>query len=144
MQNFGEAVDHRQKMRTQLKNVVISIAIALVAGVASLAFVCRSKTINEQASPGSDYVAKLEQSDCGATTRFETDVTIVATKPRLGLGVFGHASENVFTFTGSSSQVRVHWESAAKLVVECTKCDPKNVHLWRGSWHEVTIRYAPG
>jgi hypothetical protein len=103
---------------------------------------CRSTTEAADHSPGAIYVARLEQSDCGATTRFQTYVIIAEAKSRFGLPGFGHRSENVFTLLGASSHIKLHWNSDTELVVECNACQAKDRRVWKSNWETVSVKYA--
>jgi len=121
--------------------VVVSVALLLAVLVILLVRSCGSTVQVEEQSPGARYLARLEQSDCGAVTRFDSDVTLVQKASRLGLAIFGHPSENVFTLNAASSHVRLHWESATTLIVDCSGCETKDVHVWTSKWKEVSVKY---
>jgi hypothetical protein len=117
---------------------------ALATVVLLLAFgrmMCGSRTRAEIRSPDARFVAALEESDCGATTGFDTDLMIVRSRPRLGIPWLGRPRENVFTLTAGSSHVSLSWESPTTLVVDCADCAPKDVHVWKRSWKQVSIKY---
>ena len=127
------------------KTIVLAFAALLLAGAAVLLILsglCASTIQAEVGAPDTRYLARLEQSDCGAVTRFDTDVMVTEKEPRLGLQIFGHRRENVFTFTGASSHVKVYWEGPSDLVVQCMECRAADVHIWKTRWKGVSIRYV--
>lgn len=117
------------------------ILAAIVFLVAFDRLTCSLRTESESQSPDARFVAKLQESDCGALTRFETYVTLSQSRPRLGMRFLGHSRADVLTLEESSSHLSLLWGTLTSLVVDCTGCAPKDVHIWMSSWNQVSITY---
>jgi hypothetical protein len=126
------------------KGVGILVGTLLLIGVAVLfvlSRLCSSNIKAQELSPDAKYIARIEESSCGAVTRFDTDVMLLKAKPRLGIGVLGRSNGNVFTLTASSSHLSLRWDDATTLVVQCSGCDSRDVHEWKSRWERVSLRY---
>ena|SRR5216117_1073935 len=137
---------------TLLGKVACAVGILALAGmllVILLVFLwpCEWRITGQEESPGAQYVARVEDINCGAMTRYQSFVLVLENRPRLGLAILGHSKENVLTLIGAGSQISLHWESQTALVVECDECKPEEVSIWMNSWKQVSIKYilhAPG
>jgi hypothetical protein len=110
---------------------LLLIAVGTVAGVYILSFVgmfmyfgdgCANEPIAEFASPDGKTKAIVFQRDCGATTGFSTQISLLPTGSTLK-----NESGNLFVSDtnhgtapsgpGGGPEVRVSWRSATELVV---------------------------
>ncbi len=111
----------------KFSGIVFGAVMALFATVAvGLYFYigsgCRNEVIAEAASPDHHFKAVVFQRDCGATTGFSTQVSVV--KASAG---FGNSAGNVFTSDtnrgsapsgqGGGPEVKIRWRSPGLLVV---------------------------
>jgi hypothetical protein len=131
---------------TLLRQVACAVGVVALAGmllVILLVFLwpCVWRITAEEQSPGAQYLARVDESNCGALDNFQSFVEIHENRPRLGLAILGHSHANVLTLIGAGSQIRLHWESQTSLVVECDECKPEEVSVWMNSWKQVSIKY---
>jgi hypothetical protein len=98
----------------------------LIAGVAGFYFLlgasCGNKVLAEVSSPNGAVKAVVFQRDCGATTGFSTQVSVVAAGSALG-----NSAGNVFVADsdhgsapsgpGGGPEVKVQWRATDQLVV---------------------------
>lgn len=111
----------------KILGIVFGITIALFAAAyIGLYFLissgCGNEVISEVASPDNQFKAVVFERDCGATTDFSTQVSIIKTSDSLG-----NFSGNVFTSDtnhgyapsgpGGGPEVKVRWISSSLLVV---------------------------
>ena len=137
---------------TLLGKVACAVGILALAGMLLvillvLLWPCVWRITGQEQSPGAQYLARVEESNCGALDPFQSFVEIHENRPRLGLAILGHSKEDVLTLIGAGSQIRLHWEIPTTLVVECDECKPEEVSIWMNSWKQVSIKYilhAPG
>ena len=131
--------------RSWVKTAALVLALFILGGALLFTFVirglCSSTVQTAEYSPGAKYIARLEQSDCGAVTPFDTDVVVLETEPRLGMRIFGHSKNNVYTFVGASSHVKLHWEDSSTLMIQCEGCKATAVHIWKTRWKGISIKY---
>ncbi len=131
---------------TLLKQVACSVGILALAGMLLvfllvLLWPCEWRITGQEESPGAQYLARVEESNCGALDDFQSFVEILENRPRLGLAILGHSKGNVLTLVGAGSHIRLHWESQTTLMVECDECKPEKVSVWMNSWKQVSIKY---
>ncbi|MDB5802913.1 MAG: hypothetical protein JWN73_235 [Betaproteobacteria bacterium] len=99
---------------------VALLAIALVRGAANM---CANKTVEETASPDGQNRAVVFERNCGATTGFSAQVTILSkneTPGRDASGRFTTDTGHGAPAGGGGPQVRVRWRSAGRLETATT------------------------
>jgi hypothetical protein len=142
MQNGREIVANRTPGVRPSIMWVMGVGFFVLLCIFLFKLFCQSTTEAAERSPGALYVATLEQLNCGATTRFQTFLMVAEVKSRFGLGIFGHRSENVFTLVGASSHLKLYWNDDTHLVVKCSRCQAKDMRIWKNNWEKVSIQYA--
>jgi hypothetical protein len=101
------------------------VSLIAVVGASTYLFVgslCENESLTEAASPDGKFKAIVFQRDCGATTGFSTQVSVVESSAAVG-----QSAGNVFTSDtnhgaapsglGGGPVVKVHWHSPDTLVV---------------------------
>jgi hypothetical protein len=121
---------------------VITVLIVLLFG-ALLAFVwaisqfaCGSYLSQEAISPNGEYKAVVYQRDCGATTGFSTQISLLDADDSLG-----NRPGNVFRANGHPDDfaIKMNWEDDTHLVIEHNgEFSPIKAET---SYRGVTIRY---
>ncbi|MEW8320097.1 MAG: DUF5412 family protein [Candidatus Thiodiazotropha sp.] len=106
-------------MKSWVKHTVIgSISIVLIILISryfvlhiELSDLCGNKLIAQSESPDKKYKAVMFQRDCGATTGFSTQISILAANEELEnesgniLTADGHTDENNFKMSWNNSRV---------------------------------------
>jgi hypothetical protein len=111
------------KVVVAILGVAACLVVALGVGLYSLAdSMCANEPLGEALSPDGARKAVVFQRDCGATTGFSTQVSVIASSSTLG-----NSSGNVFVADadhgsapagpGGGPWVSVHWLAADQLVV---------------------------
>ncbi|QBG37146.1 DUF5412 family protein [Litorilituus sediminis] len=129
------------------KRIAASIAMLALGILAVLAFlffllsanVCENQVFAEQLSPNKTYKAVLFQRDCGATTGFSSQVSLLNADSTLAnesgniMVVDGHPDNNAITLT---------WSSNDELVISQARFSRqyKAEQTW-GSFNKISIRY---
>jgi len=101
---------------------------------------CQSRISQRVYSPSAEYLADVEEADCGAVGGFETDV-ILRRKPYWASSPRLNTASEVFTLKGSSSRINVGWEGENQLRIECTDCQG-NGTVFERNWKGISIRYV--
>jgi hypothetical protein len=78
---------------------------------------CGNNPLSEAISPDGKYKAVLFQRDCGATTDFSTQISILKKDQALA-----NSGANTFA-TGNSQDIRYHWLDDDHLVIETDKTE---------------------
>jgi hypothetical protein len=124
---------------------VLSLLLAIVlTGGCSL---CKNEIVAEIPSPKGDKRAVVFQRDCGATTGFSTQVSILSRGIRLrdeGGNAFVADDDHgaVPLTSGNVMAIDVRWASNDELMIDY----PARARVFRHNTKvdAVTIRYAPG
>ena len=119
--------------------LAVSVVGAAVLFRTLIAGMCGNEIFSESVSPKGNLKAVVFQRDCGATTGFSTQVSILDANQQLR-----NESGNIFTVDGHPNdvQVVVRWLGASKLQVETPAWKTANSakKSWRGG--EVIVSYV--
>jgi hypothetical protein len=107
----------------------LSIVALLLGGCGS----CGNDPINAEASPDKKHMAIAFIRDCGATTEFSTQVSILP-----AAGKLPNESGNVLVVEGKQP-VAVRWESSKVLVIAGSA--NSRAHLKQSAFDNISIRY---
>jgi hypothetical protein len=132
-------VHKRTKLALWVGGAILFVPVALI--VAAGLLLCGDHVASKAYSPSQEYVAQVEESDCGAVSGFDTDVMIRErpiwlSNPHLGRGA------QLLHLNGSPSRITIQWNGDHELDVECRGCSEQDSHVFRTRWKGVTIRYA--
>src|SRR3990167_7849007 len=105
------------------------LAAAVVATAAGAIFVlledsCRNQILGETPSPDGSLNLVIFERDCGATTGFSTQATVLAAGaalPHSGGAVFFVTDDNhgaAPSGPGGGPELRAHWEGPTRLVLQ--------------------------
>lgn len=101
---------------------------------------CGNEILNEVTSPDKAYKAVVFQRNCGATTGFSTQVSIIYAHDELE-----NESGNIYTIDGHPDDVApaIMWKSSSELIVHHPLTDSANSA--KTSWgNKITIEYDAG
>ena len=100
---------------------VFSVLVALAAFVSSCTDICSNEVIASALSPDGRYDAIIFQRDCGATTGFSTQISIVqhGDIPTASGNIFVADDDHGVAAAGAwgGPRAEVQWESADRLLV---------------------------
>jgi len=122
--------------------VLAGLTIILLLVFAFTEKMCGMKVMEQIMSPDARYLARLKQDDCGALSGFDYYGMLIENRPRLGLGILGHAGKALFTVNRANSYPKMYWESSTTLIVKCSDCFTKNSQIWAEEWHGIHIKYV--
>ena len=111
-----------------MKYVVLSVLV-----LSSACGMCDNDPLHAEMSPDGTYVAIAFLRDCGATTGFSTEVSVVEAPGKLP-----NQPGDIFA-VGGKHPARVHWESDSKLIIEI----PRGGEVFKkvGELRGITIEY---
>lgn len=131
-------------MKPWVKRTVIGsisiVSVAIISGylVLYVAFsdMCENDLAAESESPDKQYKAVIFQRDCGATTGFSTQISILGTNEELG-----NESGNILTADGhpDENNFKISWVNLAVLLVKNTQ--GAKIFKKESSLEKVEIRY---
>jgi hypothetical protein len=98
---------------------------------------CGDVTITGATSPGGQYTVVENGSDCGATTSYETFVSIRRTKAIWGY----HRKRTVFSGYFGPDQISSTWKDSNSLEIHCNCKSDRIVHRESG-WNGINIEYT--
>jgi len=105
-----------KKILKILLSIVLLIIISIVILFTYFAgTMCKNKIYQEYLSPDKSYKAVVFQRDCGATTAFSTQISILKSNNKLN-----NESANVFIVKGHPTDVSpiLNWENNNKLNIQ--------------------------
>jgi len=130
-------------MKNILKIIISLSAIAIIGFVGILIYfadeMCENQIYKEYLSPNKSLKAIIFQRDCGATTSFSTQISILDSDEKLG-----NKSGNIFIIKGYPNEVAptLNWESDNKLNIQHSlngnEFKAKNSFGW---FNSITITY---
>jgi len=104
-------------MKKRLLPILLSFSLCPLTQGCFFHNLCGNNPISEAVSPDGKYKAVLFQRDCGATTDFSTQISILKKDESLP-----NSGANTFA-TGNSQNVRYHWLDNDQLVIETDKTE---------------------
>lgn len=125
-------------MKNWIKSIIIIGGILIGAPIVLIVLaayllpdLCGNEIHSEHVSPDNDYKAVIFQRDCGATTGFSTQLSIIDANSDLGNDVAG----NVLILDGHPDEIllKVTWKSKNELVVN---------HLVNGKEHQARTEFG--
>jgi hypothetical protein len=122
--------------------VLAGLVIILLLVFAFTEKMCGMKIKEQIMSPDARYLARLDQDDCGALSGLDFYGMLIENRPRLGLGILGHAEKALFTVNRANSYPKIYWKNSTTLIVECSDCFTKNSQIWAEEWHGIKIKYV--
>ncbi len=97
---------------------------------------CENEIISEKESPSGDLKAVAFLRNCGATTSFSPQVSIMKTTKKLKNNVTGNV------FIGShSTNVSVTWRDADHLIIS-HDCPSNHIYVKQNNYKNITIEYS--
>ena len=129
-----------KKITISLIIFVTGILIAIVIlFLHSMSDMCKNYIHQVNLSPDEKYKAVVFQRDCGATTEFNTQISIVGANNELD-----NDSGNIYVIEGPPEKIApaVIWQSNSKLVLKCalSGSEFKAVSEW-GWFKKIQITY---
>jgi len=130
------------------KNITIS-ALAVIISAAAIGFyelsdgdMCGNEIFEELLSPDSNHKAVVFQRDCGATTGFSTQVSIINAKNELE-----NTGGNIYISDGHPKELalKIYWLSGTELVIKksLNGSEYKAKNNW-GFKNKIKVRYGAG
>lgn len=112
-----------------------TLMLAVLIAVGSMVL-CQNEVMQETVSPDGWYRAVVFQRDCGATTWFTTQVSIVG-----HWGWLPNDAGNVFNAEGhpEETKTRIRWSDSATLVITTTARD--SAHKAASDLHGIRVEY---
>src|SRR5271163_1002928 len=103
-----------------------AVVLTLLLGLIGCASLCPDKIVAKRSSPDGHYVAVVFYRDCGATTPFTTEISIVRSDQD---AVSGGNAGNIFSMTDppdkketlGAMEVRLNWISSRLLAIATTR-----------------------
>jgi hypothetical protein len=137
-----------------MRSYIILLPLTLLIFISSCNDMCYNQVLQEIPSPDNKLKAVVFQRDCGATTGFSTQVTILKTEeklPNTGGDVFSADTDHgkVASDPGRSFKIEVYWNGSHQLQIRFPEkarifLSAKEIKVSSGIKSEaVEIQYSP-
>lgn len=132
-------VNKRTKLTLWIAGAIVSIPALFILGIGLL--MCKSSVSSKTYSSTYNFLADVEDIDCGAVSGFNVDVMIRQwpfwlSNPYLGRGA------HLLHSGGPPSQITIQWKDDHNLDVKCRGCSEKDSQVFLSQWKGITVHFV--